>query len=87
MRKFISIFLPIIIIVMLLLGVQELHQKDTNSINLVEKRYLEKSIEETGSLNVVTAIVLDYRGFDTFIEATVLFTSVLSVLVILKKNL
>ena len=33
--------------------------------------------EETGSNNIVTAVVFDYRGFDTLGEATVLFTVVL----------
>ncbi|GAB7016145.1 hydrogen gas-evolving membrane-bound hydrogenase subunit E [Methanogenium cariaci] len=33
--------------------------------------------EETGSNNIVTGVVFDYRGFDTLGEATVLFTVVL----------
>lgn len=35
--------------------------------------------EETGANNIVTAVVFDYRGFDTLGEATVLFTAVLAV--------
>lgn len=38
--------------------------------------YLSTAVIDTGSINVVTAILMDYRGFDTFGEATVIFTSV-----------
>ena len=38
--------------------------------------YVLTAIEDTGSINVVTAILMDYRGFDTLGEATVIFTSV-----------
>jgi len=40
---------------------------------------------ETGANNIVTAVVFDYRGFDTLGEATVLFTAVSSVAMILRK--
>ncbi|GAB6280700.1 MAG: hypothetical protein STSR0007_07940 [Thermovirga sp.] len=36
--------------------------------------------------NVVTAIVFDYRGFDTLGEAAVLFTAVCSVLALFRKG-
>lgn len=42
-----------------------------------DEYYLAHAQEETGANNVVTAIVFDYRGFDTLGEATVLFTAVL----------
>lgn len=37
--------------------------------------YLERSLEETGATNVVSAILFDYRGFDTLVEVTVLFAA------------
>jgi multicomponent Na+:H+ antiporter subunit B len=39
----------------------------------VSPRYLEKSVEETAVPNVVTAVLADYRGFDTMFETTVIF--------------
>ncbi len=33
-------------------------------------------LEETASYNLVTAIYLDYRLFDTYIEAIILFVAV-----------
>lgn len=35
--------------------------------------------QETGTNNIVTAIVFDYRGFDTLGEASILFAAVLGV--------
>jgi multisubunit Na+/H+ antiporter MnhB subunit len=38
----------------------------------------------TGAANFVTAVVLDFRGYDTLGEATVLFTAVMGVLAVLR---
>ncbi len=35
--------------------------------------------EQTGGNNIVTDVLMDYRGFDTLGEATVLLTAVLAV--------
>ena len=35
--------------------------------------YIEKSMEETSVPNVVTAVLADYRGYDTMFETTVIF--------------
>ncbi|HPB83107.1 MAG TPA: MnhB domain-containing protein, partial [Spirochaetota bacterium] len=45
--------------------------------------YLRNSQTETGSNNVVSSIVFDYRGFDTLGEATVLFLVVTSISMLL----
>jgi len=42
------------------------------------------AIEGTGAVNVVTAIILDYRAYDTLGEATVLFTAVIGVLAVMR---
>lgn len=41
---------------------------------------------DTGCNNVVTSIVFDYRGFDTIGEATVLFSAVLGVGLVLRRT-
>jgi multicomponent Na+:H+ antiporter subunit B len=46
--------------------------------------YLQQSISETGVPNVVTAVLADYRGFDTLGEVTVIFTAGIGVLLLLK---
>ena len=52
--------------------------------NEVAQRYLEKGLEETGAVNMVAGMILDYRAFDTFGESTVLFVAACSVLLLLK---
>jgi multicomponent Na+:H+ antiporter subunit B len=37
--------------------------------------FTSKGVEETGAVNIVTSVVLNYRGFDTLGEITVLFTA------------
>ena len=37
--------------------------------------FIEKTIEETSVPNIVTAVLADYRGFDTMFETTVIFTA------------
>lgn len=46
--------------------------------------YIEGATEKTGSANLVTGVVFDFRGYDTLGEATVLVTAVLGVLTILR---
>ncbi|MBP8958887.1 MAG: DUF4040 domain-containing protein [Bacteroidales bacterium] len=48
------------------------------------KHYIEGAAEKTGSANLVTGVVFDFRGYDTLGEATVLVTAVLGVLTILR---
>ena len=52
----------------------------------VSKEYLATGPEKTGAANVVTSIILDFRGYDTLGEATVLFTSILGAFVILRRR-
>lgn len=49
----------------------------------VSDYYIEHSEEDTGSPNVVSATLADYRGFDTMWETTVMFISGLAVVLIL----
>lgn len=52
----------------------------------VAEYYLEHAEEETGAENVVTAMILDYRGFDTLGESCVLFLSVVCVTILLQRD-
>ena len=51
-----------------------------------DQYYNDLSQEQTGSNNVVTAIVFDFRGFDTLGEATVLFIAVLGVAMFFRRR-
>ena len=51
--------------------------------------YIDRGIEQTGAVNIVTSVVLNYRGFDTLGEVTVLFIAALglgAVLATVKKK-
>ena len=49
----------------------------------VKPRYIERSIEETGVANTVTAVLASYRGYDTLGEVTVIFTAGIGVMLLI----
>lgn len=51
--------------------------------NEVMERYVEKGMEETGAVNVVAGVILDYRAFDTLGESHVLYTAATAVFILL----
>ncbi len=52
----------------------------------VSPRYIEKTIEETDTPDMVTSVLADYRGYDTLGETTVILTAGLSVLLLLRRD-
>jgi multisubunit Na+/H+ antiporter MnhB subunit len=46
--------------------------------------YIGETAAKTGSANLVTGILFDFRGYDTLGEATILFTAAIGVLTILR---
>jgi len=48
--------------------------------------YIKNGLKDTGAANIVAAVILDYRAYDTLGEATVLFTSILGATVILREK-
>ncbi len=52
--------------------------------NEVSRRYIENGMEETGAVNIVAGMILDYRAFDTLGESNVLFTAVCAVMLLLR---
>ncbi len=51
----------------------------------VAKEYIENGLRKTGATNIVASIILDFRGYDTLGEATILFTAVMGVLAVMRK--
>lgn len=54
--------------------------------NEVSQRYIEKGLEETGAVNIVAGMILDYRAFDTYGESNVLFIACCCVLILLRND-
>jgi multisubunit Na+/H+ antiporter MnhB subunit len=48
--------------------------------------YVKDGLKDTGAGNIVSAVLLDYRGYDTLGEATVLFTAILGAVAIMRKR-
>jgi multicomponent Na+:H+ antiporter subunit B len=49
----------------------------------VAPRYIERTEDEIGVPNMVTAVLASYRGYDTWGETTVIFTACVGVLLLL----
>ena len=52
----------------------------------VTPSYISRSVEDTGSPNVVTGVIIDYRGFDTMWETGVMFLAGLTTVLLLTSN-
>ncbi|MFO7976190.1 MAG: hydrogen gas-evolving membrane-bound hydrogenase subunit E [Candidatus Hydrogenedentota bacterium] len=51
----------------------------------VSEHYLTDGIAETGTVNIVSAVLLDYRAYDTLGETTVLFAAVMGTLAVVRR--
>jgi|UniRef100_A0A7V5XZS3 multicomponent Na+:H+ antiporter subunit B len=84
LAKGIFVFLGILFLIFSLLAFKEIPEFG-KPIMKIASHYLIKGFEEIKAANQVAAVILDFRGYDTLGEATVLFTSVIGVLTILRK--
>ena len=88
MKKLLGIALAIAALIVLLDGIEDLppwSDPDQPASAHVSPRYIEKAVEETGVPNIVTAVLADYRGYDTLFETAVIFTAGIAVLMILRR--
>ena len=89
MYKVCSVLVAVSIIAVLLTTVANLPEfgninSPTN--NEVADRYIENGLDETGAVNIVAGMILDYRAFDTLGESHVLFLAACSVLILLRMD-
>lgn len=91
-QKFYNVFSVIFCLCLafiLLVGVSYLpkYGHEENPVNNeVSARYIEQGLQETGAINIVTGMILDYRAFDTLGESHVLFIATCSVLILLRRD-
>ena len=52
----------------------------------VSPTYIEDSVKDTHTPNIVTAVLADYRGYDTLGETVVIFTAGLACVLVLMKR-
>lgn len=66
------------------MGLPELGVTNGPESNEVVSRYIESGLKETGAVNIVSGMILDYRAFDTFGESCVLFVATICVTLMLR---
>lgn len=87
--KIASVVCSVALILMLLTAVSYLPPvgaADNPANNEVAAKYIEDGLQDTGAVNIVTGMILDYRAFDTFGESNVLFIATCTVLILLRSD-
>ena len=87
--KIASVLCCVALILMLLTAVSHLPPvgaADNPSSNEVAAKYIEDGLQDTGAVNIVAGMILDYRAFDTFGESNVLFIATCTVLILLRSD-
>jgi multicomponent Na+:H+ antiporter subunit B len=79
----ISILLIVVFFYFMMSSVSSLDHFGQGKLRMAHS-YVEGATNLTGSANLVTGVVFDFRGYDTLGEATVLVTAVLGVLTIMR---
>ena len=81
----VGIILSVLILFLVYPIIQELPQFG-QPIMRVAREYIETGMKVTGATNLVSAVILDFRAYDTLGEAVVLFTAICGALIVLRKT-
>lgn len=73
----------IILFIFLLAAALSLHPFGQPIFTEMDDYFIQNGQEETGSNNIVSSVVFDYRGLDTLGEASILFAAAVGVFIIL----
>ena len=84
MKKYYYIVLLMIMTIVIIGAIRPEYVNPTNLDYI--NYYLEHGVKDTGAINLVASIYLDYRAYDTLIETVVLFMAVMGVTFILSKG-
>ncbi|MDO9567093.1 MAG: hypothetical protein Q7J15_10170 [Candidatus Desulfaltia sp.] len=87
--KVIALIAAIMTGALLIYGIEEMPEwGDPNSpaSSHVSPLYIQEAIEKTATPNMVTAVLADYRGYDTLGETTVIFTAGIACVLMLRKK-
>ena len=94
-REFFGMIVSIVVLIIIFLaGVQVFETlpnfgspafvERSGPLPTASQQYVEQGLEQTGAANIVASVILDYRAYDTLGEATVLFTSVIGVIALIR---
>lgn len=87
--KVIAILIIVLTGGLLIYGVEDMPDwGDPNSpaSSHVSPKYIQESLEKTATPNIVTAVLADYRGYDTMGETAVIFTAGIGCILMLRKK-
>ena len=73
-----TLVLVLIMLSMVVVDMPEFGSPQRPQANVLSERMIWQVVEDTGALNAISAIILDYRAYDTLGEATVLFVSIMA---------
>ena len=93
-REFFGVVVSVVIIFVILLAGMTVFQTlpkfgepaFSTAPEAASQTYISEGMQKTGAANIVAAVILDFRAYDTLGEATVLFTSIIGATVILRKK-
>lgn len=93
-REFVGVVVSVVIIFVILLAGMKVFETlpdfgtpiFASAPEAASQVYISEGIQKTGAANLVASIILDFRAYDTLGEATVLFTSIIGAIVILRKK-
>jgi multisubunit Na+/H+ antiporter MnhB subunit len=86
MRTVTGLILLLVLVAFLVSGMLLIHPFGNPSPTDMDDYIIEKAQNQTASNSVVASVVFDYRGLDTLGEATILFTAVMGVLLLLRTH-
>jgi multisubunit Na+/H+ antiporter MnhB subunit len=84
MRRVIGLVLLLALVAFLVSGMLLIHPFGDPYPTDMDDYIIDNAQNQTGSNSVVASVVFDYRGLDTLGEATILFTAVTGVLLLLR---
>jgi len=84
MKKIISTVFLIIITIIIIFSIDLEYGKPKNLE--FAHYYFEQGLNDTGAMNLVAAVYLDYRAYDTLIETVILFMAVAGITFFLRKE-
>lgn len=67
-------------------AIKELPDFGNPIMGLVKRYLLAEGVSKTGAVNIVSAVILDFRAYDTLGEVAVLFTSIIGIMAILRRR-
>jgi len=85
-RQVTGLIFLLVLVAFLVWGMYLIHPFGYPGVSDMDDYMIENAQEETASNNVVAAVLFDYRGLDTLGEATILFTAVMGVLLLVRAS-